>query len=294
MTMNPFQFETVFDRWQSYLTEVENHKPSTVVEKLRNVRFVYRQLNGDLLLEPNYWKIHESIIETGNRNGWQRNTVYRCFCHVKLFFDWANLTGITSNHPIRVFHYKKAGKKEAYCLRPEQSRKLWMNPFLSPRDQAVLMLFEATGVRRGELQQLRIGDCDFRPGRRHVHIKNGKRDGFRWVPVSREYASYFRIYLRYLKQAGFEKPDDPLFPNESTGRGIGLSRINKLLVRLGRKHRIKAHPHAMRHGYATDKLEKGLNLKILQTCLGHANLNQTAEYLHVTPEHSRKEIDRLT
>ena len=292
--MNPFKIPSVFDKFAQYLKD-KGAKEKTIVNKLQIIKAVYHANNSDILLISDYNRLHEAIIQTENIRAWGRNTTYKAFVYFKEFFFWASVREkIVGHNPIENrFDYKRSPKKESYVLRQEDSRKLWMNPFMSCRDVAIFIILEATGIRKGELCALNVGDVDFRQGQRFVHVKNGKRDGFRWIPISKLHATYLKIYINFLKSQNMADDNSPLFPKEN-GVRISGNRVHRIIRERGVKKNIRAYPHAMRHGYITELVEIGHDITTAQRLAGHANIRQTAEYTHLSPAFLRSKIDKIS
>jgi site-specific recombinase XerD len=146
------------------------------------------------------------------------------------------------------------------------------------------MTLYGTGVRRAELVRLQIPDIDSR--RMVIHIRGGKGRKDRDVMLSPTLLESLRDYWRGLKR----KPKDWLFPggrwhtsnHPITPRGVWYA-CQKAAQRAGLQNR--AHPHTLRHCFATHLLENGADLRTIQLLLGHNDLKETAIYLHLSRRH---------
>lgn len=143
--------------------------------------------------------------------------------------------------------------------------------------RTILMLAYGAGLRVSEACALRVEDIDSR--RMVLHIRHAKRGRERHVMLSPRLLEALRAYWRARRPSGPE-----LFPG--CGRADTLSRdavamaLRKAARRCGIAQRVT--PHTLRHGFATDLLEQGVDLRTVQVLMGHASLRSTALYLHVT------------
>jgi len=159
------------------------------------------------------------------------------------------------------------------------------------RDQAILELFYASGIRLSELVSLDLGDVNLAGRIARVKGKGGKE---RLVPFNRTAADAIRRMLQDPLPADRlrAKPSrgrsrgsvdrQPLFRNLRGGRltARSVDRIVRRYVRraaLGRT----ISPHALRHTFATHLLQAGADLRSIQELLGHARLTTTQRYTHL-------------
>ncbi len=160
------------------------------------------------------------------------------------------------------------------------------------RDQAMVILLYATGLRVSELVGLTEHSLDRTLGYVRVIGKGGKE---RIVPYADAAGEALASYLDHgrpklvAERLRHGKMTAELFVSR---RGEGLTRqafwgTLKDLARLaGIDEEIS--PHRLRHSFATHLLQAGMGLRSLQTLLGHSDLATTQIYTHVTPEHLRE------
>jgi integrase len=147
-----------------------------------------------------------------------------------------------------------------------------------------LILIYSCGLRLGEGLNLQVRDID--AGRRLLHIRSGKGNQDRYVPLPE------RTLLRLREQWKTHRHPSLLFPAKGHG-GQGAPTATEPLCRttLQRAFRLAlhasgvkkdAHIHTLRHSYATHMLERGENLRQIQVNLGHKSPVVTAIYTHLT------------
>ncbi len=147
------------------------------------------------------------------------------------------------------------------------------------RDDAVLELLYGSGLRVAELCGLDVADLDL--GRRVVTV-TGKGSKQRQVLIHDRCADAVRAWLAGPREAlmGSESPAEALFVNRR-GHRLGPRDVRRLL---DRRSPVPTHPHALRHSFATHLLDGGADLRVVQELLGHASLQTTQVYTHVSKE----------
>ncbi len=147
------------------------------------------------------------------------------------------------------------------------------------RDRALLEVLYATGLRVSELIGLRLDGIDLQVGFVRCMGKGSKE---RIVPLGESAADAVAAYLPVRR---VKKPTNYVFLNQ---RGGKLSRMGfwKILKGYGLQAKIKKRltPHVLRHSFATHLLERGADLRAVQTMLGHSNISTTEIYTHVMRE----------
>jgi len=155
--------------------------------------------------------------------------------------------------------------------------------------RAILMALYSTGMRRSELVHLRIEDIDSE--RMVIHIHKGKGGKDRDVPLCPRLLETLREYWRW------KKPKTWLFPGQPRAEGKHLTDkaiwhvCHNAARHAGIKKRVS--PHMLRHSFATHLLEDGADLATIQVLLGHADLEATSIYLHLSRRHLEKTVNPL-
>jgi integrase/recombinase XerD len=159
------------------------------------------------------------------------------------------------------------------------------------RDQALISVLYATGLRVSELVSLKMGNLHMDEG---YLTCTGKGDKERIVPIGQEAIDWVRRYISEARPTLVKGASPWLFVN---ARGGPLSRVGlwKLLKEYGLAAGITRDisPHVLRHSFATHLLERGADLRAIQMMLGHADLSTTQIYTHVLEARLRAVYDRF-
>ncbi len=151
------------------------------------------------------------------------------------------------------------------------------------RDRAILEVLYSAGLRVGELCSLDDRHLDLLSGIARIRGKGRKE---RLAPLGRPAVTAVEKY-RVVRDAAHGR-DQPgirgTFLGLREGRRIDQREIRRLLLR----HLVtaglstKAHPHTLRHSFATHLLRAGADIRAVQELLGHASLNTTQIYTHLS------------
>ena len=153
--------------------------------------------------------------------------------------------------------------------------------FEGERDKLMLRILYETGIRRSELEHLtedRVNLSD-----RSIKVL-GKGDKERIVPINDELAQTIATYLQHKHALG--SYDSQLLVDDK-GRAITNSKIYTTVRKYMRplSHADRVSPHVFRHTFATHMLNEGADIMAIKELLGHASLDATQIYTHVTREH---------
>lgn len=165
---------------------------------------------------------------------------------------------------------------------------------LELRDRAMFELAYASGLRAEELVTLNLDSVDFDAEAVRVEGKGGKT---RVVPVGEHALAALERYLSGARGALVEDERSALFLSKS-GRRLGTSDVRRRLRMWARKAIgcapgvAEAHPHALRHSFATHLLDGGADLRAIQEMLGHANISTTQVYTRVESRRLRSAYAR--
>ncbi len=219
---------------------------------------------------------------------YSKATISRTAASLRSYFRWCARRGLIADDPAarlaapspdsrlpRVLGHGELGR----LLEPPAEPVPGVPPEVERRDDAVLELLYGGGLRVAELCSLDVGDVDLE---RLVVRVTGKGSKQRQVLIHRRCADAVRAWLGGPRAALLteESPGGALFVNRR-GHRLGPRDVRRLL---DRRSPVPTHPHALRHTFATHLLDGGADLRVVQELLGHASLQTTQVYTHVSKE----------
>jgi integrase/recombinase XerD len=168
-------------------------------------------------------------------------------------------------------------------LSEEEVHRLFEAAQGSLRDTAIVRVLGYTGLRVGELCNLRVEDIDF--GRNILHVRSGKGDRDREIVLEESARAAIDKYLTDRTLSGRVSPR--LFPVSP----VTVERmIRKAAKAAGIQQRVT--PHMLRHTLATALLRRGCDIRYIQQLLGHASVSTTQIYTHVDTQALRDAYSR--
>jgi len=226
------------------------------------------------------------------RQNYSPRSIARKLATLRSFARFLVRESVLPANPLFALRSARLPKRLPDFLTREEIRKVLQLPqgesFAACRDSLILKLFYATGVRISEAAGLQVADLQLWDGTVRVLGKRGKT---RLVPLGRHMIQLVQEYL----------PQRQVVARQHAGAGdtlllsdAGQPYTRQQLARLIRSYLLrvvgpeKAHPHALRHSFATHLLDEGAEILAVKELLGHASLSTTQIYTHVSAEHLRR------
>ena len=274
------------DAWLDDLKGVRRLSPHTLSSYRRDLAalveyFDSRRKRLDRLRRQDL----EAFIRDRMASGLAPRSVARTVAGVRSFYRFLMVDGRVDENPAEDLRAPRSWPALPSALSVEAIDTLIDQPDITKpaglRDRALIELLYATGLRVSELVSLRPQDLNLQQGYLTCLGKGNKE---RLVPMgalSVKWVIRYRSDARPVLLKGRTSPW--LFVN---ARGGGkLSRVGfwKKLKQYGLQAGLPRDlsPHVLRHSFATHLLERGADLRSIQTLLGHADLSTTQIYTHV-------------
>jgi integrase/recombinase XerD len=250
--------------------------------------------------------IEPAALDLGVLSAWQASlaraglgtrSAARHLSSVRGFFRFLLREGLLAEDPSALAARPRSGRRLPRALSEEEMRRLLEAPDCSDwrglRDRAMLSLAYACGLRASELVGLKLGDIDLKRGVVAAFGKGSKR---RLVPIGEVALDHVETYLAARRERdsrrsrGRPSVGSPYLFGTARGKPLTRQAFWKCVRKYARVAglRTPAHPHQLRHSFATHLLLHGADLRSVQTMLGHADAATTEIYTHVTREHVRE------
>ncbi|MGA2367998.1 MAG: tyrosine-type recombinase/integrase [Dehalococcoidia bacterium] len=232
------------------------------------------------------------------RSGRQLNKNTQTY-HIVALRSFLRYLGVKRDMPVlnpEKIDLPKTSPRMVNFLNNEQLTRLLDSPEISDeaglRDRTILETLFSTGLRVSELVKLNRDQINL--DRKEFGVR-GKGNKIRVVFLSDSAADWINRYLDVRKDSYL-----PLFiryggakTSDKTGEKMRLTvrSVERIVKKYSKKAGlpIDAHPHTLRHSFATDLLIAGADLRSVQEMLGHESIRTTQVYTHVTNKHLQEE-----
>lgn len=289
----PLTWERAFALYEDYL-QARRTAPQTIYGHQRQLVHLRDALAADVAVPADvtldHLRRHQLALL---KRRLAAGTVANATARIRSFFRFLYLDGYLERDPAdRLEPPRVPPSPPGEVLTPKEVQLLLeasrgsKQPLLA---RAVVETLYCTGVRRGELLALDLGDLDHR--QRTLLVRAGKGEKPRVLPVVPTCYEALSRYLEYGRPELERAPTPALFLGARGGR-LGQVQLARLLRELqeGAGLPKQVTPHCFRRSCATGLLNNGTNLKVIQAILGHANLETTSVYLCLSPEEVRGEV----
>lgn len=212
------------------------------------------------------------------------SSIKRRICSLRSFYRYLRRQGLIQNNPLSLLPSPKVPKVLPVWVGEAQMDYLlddidYGDDYEGVRDRLLIDMIYSTGMRRSEVASLRDADVDMESHQLKVHGKGNKE---RLIPFGPELEALIGHY-RQFREA--EVGTSETFFTDLEGRPLTpakvTSTVHKYLDNL--PHLARRGAHVLRHSFATNMLAEGADLMAVKELLGHASLQSTEVYTHLTP-----------
>jgi len=221
-----------------------------------------------------------------NKEGIKKSSsIHRLFSTIRGFHQYLCQLRITNNDPSQLLVSPRLTRSIPTTLLVEEVNQIIqsidLNKKYAFRDQAILSMLYASGLRVTELVDLKVKNLMMDEGLIRVFGKGGKE---RIVPFGKTALTFLKLYLKEVRPSNSKKGKSQgiLFLNHRGGKLTRMSIWNILhenTLRAGITKKVS--PHVLRHSFATHLLEGGADLRSVQEMLGHSDITTTQIYTNI-------------
>lgn len=285
----------MIQRFLKHLTFEKRHSPHTVDAYSRDLN----QFRQFVLKE---FELELSHVDSDHIRAWivklvearlSPKSVIRKIATLRSFYKFFLKLELISHDPTAPIKSLRIEKKLPSFLKEKEMNRLldhlkFTSDFSGKRDQLLLEMFYATGMRLSELINLKVSDVDVYDSTVKVLGKGNKE---RILPVPKSLLSLVKDYLTERDTMGFSSKYLIL---TDKGKPVYAMYIwRKVVSYLGAVTSLrKKSPHVLRHTFATHLLDRGADLKAVRDLLGHASLATTQVYTHNSMEKLKAAFDQ--
>lgn len=269
-------------QWELYLRAL--YAKTTRIAYLYDVTR-FQAFVGKSLLEVSTQDIQLFVTQEGQRL--MASTICRLVSALRAFYTWCVQRELLEVSPVNGIKTPRGGKRLPRVLRKDEIEALVKHEGASRRERAIVLLMLDAGLRLVEVSRLLRTDVNLQD--RTVLVR-GKGDKQRMIPLSERL--YDALAEWFYHNQGM--PYDPLFPGYK-GEPLKPRAIGYIISRVGQTVKLERNlsPHLLRHTFATRLLRQGVNLRVIQQLLGHANISTTQIYTEVVSADLVQAIDQL-
>lgn len=290
--------EELKNKFFIYLEKVKGYSSNTISAYKRDLdEFIKYIVCENLNLnQVEYENISLFLVSLYSRK-LSKNSIRRMLCCYRQFYTYLVKYHEFKSNPFElVFSPKFDSKIPDFFTFDEMCKFLDLNlkrtDKLKDRDQAIFELAYASGLRASEIINLKMKDIDFDT---RVLSIIGKGNKQRKIPFSKTSKKYLTLYINTLRRE--------LIENENSSKEyVFLNNRGKKLTERGLEYifdqasiksgfNLHLHPHILRHSFATNLINNGLDIRVIQELLGHENIKTTSIYTHISYEELKRDYD---
>lgn len=278
----------VINEYLDYLKYQKNYSSYTITNYGDDIEeyFLYLNREGLDYLKVEYSDLRFYLMYLKDEKADNNSSIDRKLSALRGFYKFLANNNYIDSNPFKLVSGLKKSKKLPRYFEYNELEELFnvsdLSTNIGQRDRLLLEMLYATGVRVGELVNIKVSDIDL--GRRNILIL-GKGNKERYVTYGDYCDEILKLYLNEGRVLLNTKDSDYLFLNKNGGnlteRGVRFI-LDNLIDKTSINKKIS--PHMIRHSFATHLLNEGCDLLTVQKLLGHESIKATQIYTHVTTD----------
>lgn len=236
------------------------------------------------------------IIQKKSKKNWSARTIKNNLQAFYNFFEYCKTEKIIKKNPAEDIEKPKPPNDLPRNIKEDDALRILEWLYFAPfrykwereRAKAMLGVFIFTGVRRGELLNIKNSDVDFKG--KTIRINNGKGNKDRLIPMNQKLIDILKEYITSdLKK---ESISMYFFVKLDGINKMGDGTIRALFSRFKKELGVNVSPHKLRHTFGTLMLKNACSLPALSRMMGHSKIETTMVYLWMDTEYLQEEMNK--
>ena len=284
--------EKFIEEFINYLAVERGLAQNTLLAYRRDLISYTRYVTDHGVESPDQIKREQvtSYMYDQKQKGISANSIARNLAAIKMFHRFLVRERLAKEDPTTLVDTPKLWKRvpdvlstiEIEAIIKASAGRRWQEV----RDQAILELMYASGMRVSELVNLKVENVNLDVGYVRCIGKGSKE---RIIPIGKKAKTCLKKYCESARKRLVKNDVTGVLFLSRLGKRISRQSVWKLIKHYAQKARIKKtiKPHTLRHSFATHLLEHGADLRSVQEMLGHSDISTTQIYTHVDKERLR-------
>lgn len=283
--MKAVNIKDAHQQFKQYLSE-NKRSASTIVAYVKDIEQLVTFLEE---LSKNH--IHEvtkedleSFLAKMSKNGYTPKSISRKLNSTRTFYRFLKINEYITDDPSLLVAHPRYQLAAPRIFSPTEYRALRDAARNDTRMFAVIELLLQTGIRIGELANLKISDIQ----KEGLRIAPQEKHGERVVPLNKRTQDALKKYLKIRPNLSADKESDHLFITKS-GKPFLIRNIRTAVERYFRLAEIKnAKVNDLRHTFVAHHLKRGVSMMLISKILGHKRISTTERYLEYVKERAKE------
>jgi len=290
------RFDTLIEGYLAYKKDVNKLAPGTLRDIRCSLRRVIRQIQHVRPDTP-LWKLsledYTRYVEFERQLEASPRCINKYITHVRGLLEYAWRSGRCDRNALDGFYLQDGEKRTAprsltlieaqalieACPRATAEQR---------RDRVMILVLYGCGLRTHELCALNVQHICIE--RREINVLTAKGDKPRTVPMP---DAVFTELLAYLHERGGKR--GPLFKTYVKKTRVRHPNVGNAVRQAALRARLSSDitPKTLRHSFATHLMDRGVDLGIIASLMGHRSPQETGVYLHVLPSRKERAVTTL-
>lgn len=290
------QISKLHNQFCDYQVTFRNNTPRTIVWFKSVIKSFQKHTGANHSYEITFHLVSKYFVDGKIKHNWSARTIKTRMSALNSFFKWCLINGYIEVNPIEKLPKPKIEKRipkhlsitEASYIIEWLRTKRFRYKYEKSRAIAIFTTFIYTGIRLGELLNLRYSDVRFDD--KIIFIKSGKGNKDRNIPLLNRLEVILKEYLK--DREGINNDSIYFFVSIKKKSTMSYLVVKRLFKLISDNTGIHVYPHKMRHSFAVQMLEGGCDIYTLSRILGHSDIKTTTIYLTATTAQQKKQIEK--